>query len=168
MITDQAIWTMIKDLLTVFYTYYLPENIFYAFQNNYKLPQVDDFIIITRRNIFQNGLPLRNYDIANQKKLSTGFGDWEYQVDLYGDNSDTSANILYTFINSADGSNYLIPNQMGIGKVKEPINLTRSNDRERYMKRYTLTFTAINISTIQIPLTGIELNDVTITYEELT
>lgn len=168
MTPDQTIWTMIKDLLTVYYTYYIPNNIIFAFQNNYTLPQVDDFIIIQRRNVFQNGLPLRDFAVDTQEKLLTGFNDWEYQVDLYGNNSDTSANILYTFLNSGAASNYLIENQMGIGKLYESKNLTRPNDRDRYMKRYMVLFTAMNIQTVQIPTAGIALSDVDITYEQET
>lgn len=168
MTPDQIIWTMIKDLLTVYYTYYIPNNIFFAYQNNYTIPLVDDFIIITRRNIFQNGLPLRNFDIPSQEKYLTGFNDWEYQVDLYGNNSDLSAEILYTFLNSGSASNYLIENTMGIGKLYESKNLTRSNDRDRYMKRYMVMFTAMNIQTTKIPTAGLELSDILITYQEET
>ncbi len=164
----QIIWTMIKDLLTVDYTYYNANNIINAFQNNYKLPQIDDFIIIQQRNIFQNGLPLRDYNGDTQKKLLTGFNDWEYQVDLYGNSSDIAANILYTYLNSSAASNYLLEYQMGIGKLSEAKNLTRPNDRDRYMQRYAVIFTAMNIQTIQVPIPGIILDDIDLTYQQET
>lgn len=164
----QIIWTMLKDLLTVDYTYYNSNNIINAYQNNYKLPQIDDFIIIQQRNTFQIGQPLRDYDPDTQKKLLTGFNDWEYQVDLYGQNSDISSTILYTYLASSAASNYLIQYDMGIGKLYEAKNLTRANDRDRYMQRYMILFTAMNIKTIQVPIPGIGINDIDITYEEFT
>lgn len=168
MTPDQIIWTMIKDLLTEYYEYYDEDNIIMSFQNNYTLPTIDDFIIITRRNVFQNGMPLRDFDIENQKKVLTGFNDWEYQIDLYGDNSDLAANVLYTYLNSSAASNYLYFNEMGIGKLSEARNLTRENDRDRYMKRYMVLFTAMNIGIVSVPMAGIALEDIEITYEEFT
>lgn len=168
MTPDQVIWTMIKDLLTSYYEYYLQDNIIVSFQNNYTLPTVNDFIIITRRNVFQNGMPLRDFNIDDQKKVLTGFNDWEYQVDLYGENSDLAANVLYTYLNASAASNYLSFYQMGIGKLFEAKNLTRPNDRDRYMKRYTVLFTAMNIGVVSVPMAGIALEDIDITYEELT
>lgn len=164
----QIIWTMIKDLLTIDYTYYNKNNIINSFQNDYTLPQVDDFIIIQQRNTFQNGLPLRDYNGDTQKKLLTGFNDWEYQVDLYGPNSDIASTILYTYLNSSASSNYLIDYQMGIGKLYEGKNLTKSNDRNRYMQRYMILFTAMNIQTIQVPMTGVTLENIDITYQQET
>ena len=154
---DQIIWTMITNLLGTTYSYYLPANVFYAFQNNYTLPMVDDFIILTRRNLGQSAYPFRQFDATNQNEVYTSFNDWEYQVDLYGNNSDIAADILHTYLYSDAGSNYLYlyPLDMGIGKVSVPINLTKPNDRDRYMKRYTLTFTLLNLSSIIIPTAGI-------------
>jgi hypothetical protein len=154
---DQIVWTMITNLLCTIYTYYIPSNVFYAFQNNYTLPQVDEFIILTRRNLGQSAYPWRQFDATNQNEVYTAFGDWEYQVDLYGDNSDISADILHTYLYSDAASNYLYlyPLDMGIGKLDIPRNLTKQNDRDRYMKRYTLTFTLLNISSINLPTAGI-------------
>jgi hypothetical protein len=168
MTTDEVIYTMIKDLLSITYQYYLPENIFYAYQNNYKIPQADDFIIITRRNSFQNGMPIKGFDVLNQKKIITAFGDWEYQIDLYGPFSDDASYILYTYLNSSSASNYLLEENMGIGKLYDPKNLSKSNDRDRYMKRYMILFTAMNISNVLIPTNGINLEDINITSEGLT
>lgn len=164
----QTIWTMIKDLLTIDYTIYNQNNIINAFQNNYTLPQVDDFIIIQQRNIAQNGLPLRGYNGITEKKLLTGFNDWEYQVDLYGGSSDIAANILFTYLNSSAASNYLIDYQMGIGRLYESRNLTRSNDRDRYMQRYMVMFTCMNIQTVQVPIPPITLEDIELTYQQET
>lgn len=163
----QIIWTMIKDLLTVDYTYYNANNIINAYQNNFTLPQIDDFIILQQRNVFQNGLPLRGYDVDTQKKILTGFNDYEYQVDLYGNNSSISASILYTYLNSSAASNYLLDYQMGIGKLYEGRNLTKPNDRDRYMQRYMLLFTAMGIQDVRVPIPGVGVGDVDITYEEL-
>lgn len=164
----QIIWTMIKDLLTVDYEYYDQNNIINAYQNNYTLPQVDNFIILQQRNTFQNGLPLRDYNVLTQKKLLTGFNDWEYQVDLYGPNADVASTILYTYLNSSAASNYLIDYQMGIGKLYEAKNLTKANDRDRYMQRYMISFTAMNIQIVQVPIPGLTLEDIDITYQEET
>ena len=169
MTPDQITWTMITNLLGTIYTYYLPANVFYAYQNNYTMPQVDDFIIITRNNLKQISYPVRVYDITNQNEVYYGNGDWEYQVDLYGPNSDIAANLLYTYLLSGAGSNflYLYPVEMGIGKVREPMNLTKSNDREIYMKRYTLIFTLLNVSNVTIPTVGIDASNIQVTISEV-
>lgn len=164
--SDQIVWTMIKDLLSP--EYYDQNNIFNSYQNNFTLPQTDDFIIITRKNILQNGLPIWDFDVQNQKKIYTAFGDWQYQVDLFGNNADEGANIFFTFINASGGSNYLIPYNCGIGRVNYPINLTNVNDRERYMKRYMLSFTLMNISKTRVSSDGISQSDIDITYIEET
>jgi hypothetical protein len=162
---DQIIWTMIQTLLA---TYYDSANIFLAFQNNMTLPVVNDFIIITRRNIGQVALPLRNFNVLLQQKILTAFGDWEYQVDLYGGNADVCGDILHTYVNSVSASNYLIDFGMGIGKVKDPLNLSAVNDRDRYMKRYAVIFTALNTTAVSIPMPGFGIDDVEITFKEFT
>jgi len=163
----QIIWTMLKDLLTIDYTLYNQNNIIDAYQNDYTLPQINDFIIIQQRNTHQNGLPLRDFDYLNQKKLLTGFNDFEYQIDLYGDSADLASTILYTYLNSSAASNYLNQYNMGIGRVYDAKNLSSPNDRDRYMKRYMILFTAMNIQTVQIPMQGVGLSDINIEYQEI-
>lgn len=162
----QIIWTMIKDLLAF---YYEPENIFDAYQNNITFPTHNNFIVITQKDIGKAAYPLRDFDVATQEKVLTPFGDYEFQVDLYGTNADTAAHRLHTYVDSSAGSNYLLPYKKGIGKVKPtPINASPVNDRDRYMKRYIVIFTVLNTNIVRIPMPGIGINDVEINYTEYT
>jgi hypothetical protein len=163
----QIIWTMITTLLAA---YYDSINVFDAYQNNYTLPTHNNFIIITQKDIGKApAYPLRDFDVLTQEKILTPFGDYEFQVDLYGINADTAAHILHTYVDSSAGSNYLIPYQKGIGKVKPtPINASRKNDRENYMKRYIVTFTVLNTNIVRIPMPGFGLADVELNYKEYT
>lgn len=170
MTPDQIVWTMITNLLCNIYTYYSQNNVFYAFQNNFKVPQTDNFVILTKLNQNQIAYPTRYFDQTAQNEVYIGHGDWEYQVDLYGQNSDLASDILHTYLNSGAGSNYLYlyPINMGIGKVMPPLNLTKSNDRDQWMKRFTLKFTLLNNTSTLIPTAGIGISDVTITVQQET
>lgn len=162
----QIIWTMVTTLLTA---YYDPVNVFNAYQNNYTLPTHNNFAIITQKDIAQAALPLRDFDVINQQKVLTGFGDWEFQVDLYGDNADTAANILHIYVLASAASNYLLPFQLGIGKVKMiPPNISKVNDRDNYMKRYIVIFTVLNTNIVKIPMAGISYSDVELNFTEYT
>lgn len=163
----QIIWTMITTLLT---SYYNPTNVFDAYQNNYTLPTHNNFIIITQKDIGKaKAYPLRDFDILTQEKVLTPFGDYEFQVDLYGDNADTAAHILHTYVDSPAGSNYLIPYQKGIGRVRQtPLNASKVNDRDNYMKRYIVIFTVLNTNVVRIPMQGIGLSDVELNFTEYT
>lgn len=162
----QIVWTMITDLLSA---YYDPNNVFDAYQNNYTLPTHNDFVIITQKNIGQVALPLRDYDVVNQKKVLTGFGDWSFQVDLYGNNADIAALDLQTYVLSSAGSNYLLPYELGIGKVKTyPPNMSKVNDRDNYMKRYIVEFTVLNTNILKVSMPGMGYNDIELNFTEYT
>lgn len=163
----QIIWTMISALLSAYYT---SDNIFDAYQNNITFPVSNNFIVITQKDIGKApAYPLRDFDVLAQEKVLTPFGDYEFQVDLYGQNADTCAHILHTYVDSSAGSNYLLDYQRGIGKVRAtPINASPVNDRDRYMKRYIVTFTVLNTNIVRIPMPGIGINDVEINYTEYT
>lgn len=156
---------MISELLP---TYYSPDNIILSNQNNYTLPVINDFIIINDKDLAQAAYPLNGFDVINQMKTITPFDDREYQIDLYGNNADIAARILYSYTNSSAASNYLLQYNLAIGKVKKPINMTRVNDRDRFMKRYVFIFTALSAEEIKIPAQGLSLNDIEITSEEFT
>lgn len=162
----QIIWTMITTLLAA---YYDPANVFDAYQNNYTLPTHNNFVIITQEDIGKVAYPLRDFDVLTQEKILTPFGDYKFQVDLYGINADTAAHILHTYVDSSAGSNYLIPYEKGIGKVNPiPINASKKNDRENYMKRYIVIFTVLNTNIVRISMPGFGINDIELNFTEYT
>lgn len=163
----QIIWAMITTLLA---DYYDPANVFDAYQNDYKLPTHNNYILITQEDIGKAAAyPLRDFDVLAQEKVLTPFGDYRFQVDLYGVNADIAAHRLHTYVDSSAGSNYLIPYQKGIGKVRAaPINASKKNDRENYMKRYIVIFTVLNANVVRIPMPGFGLTDVELNFTEYT
>ena len=162
---DQVIWTMITTYLADYYT---STNVFLGYQNYYAAPVTDEFIVLTNLLAKQRYTPNRYYSNTNQEKVLWGYNDIEYQIDLYGTTAATGVNTLYTILGSVVGSNFLRAYNMGIGKVGEPKNLTRANDRDNYMTRYTLLFTALANTKITVPMSGIGLEDITVNLKEYT
>lgn len=163
----QIIWTMITTLLA---TYYDSVNVFDVYQNDYTLPVHNNYVLITQKDIGKApAYPLRDYDVQTQEKILTPFGDYEFQVDLYGVNADVAAHKLHTYVDSSAGSNYLLPYKKGIGKVKStPINASKKNDRENYVKRYIVIFSVLNTNIVRIPMPGFGIADVEINLTEYT
>ena len=162
---DEVIWTMISELLV---DYYLPANVFNAYQNDFTVPKTNEYIIINKKIAGQKSLPHRKFDYLTQTKIIEGNGGWEYQVDLYGPNADSAMDNLHLYLISPEASNYLFQYEQGIGAVRQPLNLSPVNDRDKYMNRFMIYFTALNISRLAIPCPGIALNDIEVTFKEIT
>ena len=164
--SSQIMWTMVTNLLSTIYTYYNVNNVFTAFQNDFTPPPLNDFIIIRQLENKQTGLPLNNFNATTQINTITGFNNKRWQVDLYGKNAEISSNILLTYLNSTSASNFLLYYNAGIGRVQDVKNLTKYNDREKYMPRFVINFDTLDINNVLLPEKGIALQDIIIHFEE--
>lgn len=162
---DQIVWTMITTFLATFYN---SANVYMSNQNYYTVGIEDEFVIINKKSPKQHYTPNRYFDVTNQKKILWGYNDIQYQVDLYGIIADDAMNALYTILMSTAGSNFLMQYNAGIGEIKEPLNLTKSNDRDNYMSRYMILFTLLSNTKIELPATGISNTDIKINIKNYT
>jgi hypothetical protein len=158
---------MVTNLLSTVYQYYDSNNVFNAFLNDEVKPPDDGFIIIRLLENRQLALPLNKFDADTQINTITGFNDKSWQIDLYGKKADESSNILLTYLNSTSASNFLLQYNAGIGVVKDVKNLTKYNDRDRYMPRFVINFDTLDINRVLLPENGIGLNDIIINYKEI-
>lgn len=163
---DKVFWRMLTNLVP---EYYLQQNINYSYQNGSVPSSINDYVIITRGENGQDFLPLDEFDPELQQKTLTSFDEWDYQVDFYGDNSDAACTKLQTYLNSAEASDYLLPDNLAVGHVGKSLKMTNENDRANYMKRYLIQFTLLNTAQISFPLAGVLIQDVIdgITIEEI-
>lgn len=164
--SNQIMWTMITNLLSTVYTYYDASNVFSAFQNDFTPPKINDYIMIRLLDNKQDMTPLNKFDAETQINTLTGFYSGSWQIDLYGKNADISSTLLLTYLNSSSASNFLLTYNFGIGKVQSVKNLTKYNDRDKFMPRYVINFETLRTNNVALPTPGIALEDVIITLEE--
>ena len=159
-------WTMITNLLCIIYKYYNVNNVYSAFQNNFTLPSIDDYIMITLLNFKQNMTPINTFNPTNKINTVTGFYNENWQIDLYGKNANIASTLLLTYLNSNNASNFLLKYNSGIGKVQNVKNLTTYNDRNQFMFRYVINFEVLQTNNIALPTNGIALKDITINLQK--
>ena len=165
MTESQIIWTFISNFLSTQNLYPDVTAIKNAYPNNVPLTVDSNFVVITRLGVDSGSLPTRQFSPENQQTTIGNQDDIAYQVDCYGVTAQVAASSLQNYLLSTNGSNDLLPNGYGIGKVDNVQQMTHTIDRDNYIPRFVIRFTALCFNSITVAQQGIGYDDISVVLE---
>ena len=147
----------IKLLILNLTDLYLTDNIFMNFLNGVKLPENNDYIIINKLYSRPKcAVPLYLWsdseEVLNDSEEILNDVDTEinqmnvtkFQVDFYGENADTVANLFAAALQSFIGTTFMKDYNCTVEHSESAIQLTDEGDRGNYIEQFAVKFGLYN------------------------
>lgn len=150
---DDILFTFLEQVLA---QYYSTERIFFAFQNDITYPDDWNMVLITRQGMTSPSTGASGYDAKTGRRHYRKLNKINYQVDIYGEHADEASLLLYNTLTCARGADLLRPVGIGVGEVRDVMNLTAADKKDVWIPRYVLNFELMQNSIIGDQVDGFD------------
>ena len=150
---DDILYDFIVSLINKYYT---PERVFFAYQNGITYPDDWNMVLITRQSTSSKFTGYTKYKPRQTIKSYSQLNIVTWQVDLYGDNANSGAVLLHNALNTRFGADILCKSKIGVGVVRDVVNLTTADKKDDWILRYVVNFELMETNIIEAEQDGFD------------